>query len=53
MAKQVNAYVALANGELKTKEQIKAAKKARADIHLKWDQGVGPKGIRNENSIGG
>ncbi|WP_251025170.1 bifunctional UDP-sugar hydrolase/5'-nucleotidase [Bacillus sp. ISL-57] len=34
VAKQVNAYVALANGELNTKEQINAAKKARADIHL-------------------
>ncbi|CAH0234271.1 Trifunctional nucleotide phosphoesterase protein YfkN [Peribacillus sp. Bi96] len=34
VAKRVNAYVALANGELKTKEQIKAAKKARAAIHF-------------------
>ncbi|MGE7762531.1 5'-nucleotidase C-terminal domain-containing protein [Peribacillus sp. NPDC097895] len=32
--KRVNAYVALANGELKTKEQIKTAKKARAAIHF-------------------
>lgn len=34
VAKRVNAYVALANGELKTKEQINAAKKAKAAIHL-------------------
>ncbi|MFP3415965.1 hypothetical protein SB773_31480, partial [Bacillus sp. SIMBA_074] len=33
-AKRVNAYVALANGELKTKEQINAAKKAKAAINL-------------------
>ncbi len=34
VAKRVNAYVALANGELKTKEQINAAKKAKAAINL-------------------
>ncbi|WP_285769254.1 5'-nucleotidase C-terminal domain-containing protein [Peribacillus sp. SI8-4] len=33
-AKKVNAYVALANGELKTKQQIDAAKKAKAAINL-------------------
>ncbi|MFD9628212.1 bifunctional metallophosphatase/5'-nucleotidase [Peribacillus muralis] len=35
VAKKLNAYVALANGELKTKEQIDAAKKAKAAISLK------------------
>lgn len=34
VAKRVNAYVALANGELKTKEQINAAKRAKAAINL-------------------